>query len=842
MRIGIGSGIGVGDESKSVAGFGIISGPTPTPSNVADYVVANDAEWDALFAQTPAEILDGNSGAIIEIQGDNFTPRTIANKAFSSAGDAITLRSADTNAKLPHLRFQGLVTGVHCVGLNVQVLGWPRQSSDCVFFTTGNFDNILLKNCHFRHGYGGSQVAIDPTAQLPEYARPNNVQTATTTPTTHNLTWTDTSADDGEVYLFNRELEDVTVTFPGSNITEVCPAEELTRINGLDPSVDSTFTISTASGTSEVNARAEIGLSYYLAGGIGGGGGAVVGSLRIEGCLFEDLSDAIKAPINPDLYVIDRNTFRRIYQDLINFSPAPDTGRAWITRNIGCIPFSRAGKDEGQNGDARDPHGDFGQVQSDGSGVIEQIRTGGNYIVYHAVRPDVTAQGFFLSDNDNDPSFNNSINVADMMTGGSTRGIDSGESGYSMGDGLVYACTVVNPRDLVGGNSHIGFNTDGGYSLSAINSIAHNFNEPDQSWDRFNCLAISDEDNPAAIFPNAANFLTATNRIEVAAAMTPVGAGVGLGAVAAWAAGVIDFDPAVAAENCIDWSLVPSGPIWPDLDNQAVSAMVEFPPRRIVNPRPSQTVVVGTGVEWRSTAADGATEVQAWTSAAGTIEPGQMIQLRATTAATGTTDTVLDYTLNGMAHSVTIRTALAISEFLEVDTAPSYFVDPVNVPSGTRRIHFKGKFYVPANANWYLFAQESTGCDLRAVSNGDLRLSVEVSGGAKVVDIMDVGLSVPLNQWFEADFDANYDDEEAILSINGQTVTFSFTGSGAAGPQTNRELSFLASSGGGTDAPSGIRCADLEVYLNGALHKAIDNDKAVANVDVWHRGSAFIGS
>jgi len=823
-------------------------GVAPPPPSAADHIITNDAEWDALFALPAGDI----AGDVIEVQGSNFTPRTIANKAFASAGGAITIRSADANAKIPHLRLQGLVTGITCDGLNIQLTGWPCIQPDCLYFATGNYDAITLKNCSFRHGYGAGLANIDTAAQLPEYNRIDNVQTATTTSATHSLTWQDSAADDGEVYFFNRGSEDAYVAVGGSGVTastsnQLCPAGVLTRINGRDPTADTHFAIISASGTSEINARTEIGLGYYLGSGVGGAGGTTFGSLRIEGCTFTDLADGFKPPFQVGTFIFDRNVFRRVYQDLVNFSPIAETGRAWITRNQFTIPFSKAGIAENLDGDARDPHGDLGQVQSNGAGVIRKIRTGGNYLVPDPVRTGTSAQGWFFSDNDHDPSFDGTIHVADMLVAGSPNGISSGESGFPLGDFMAYAVTAVDPRDTdaTSGAPSIRLETDGNYTVSVLSSISHAISAVDAAFDVSSSTELYDEADPNAIFPNAGDFLSATDRASLAAAMSAAGSAVGQGAAAAWAAGVIDFSSAVTAENCIDWSLVPSAPNWSDLSNQAASSQVELPLRRILNPRASQSVSVGAGVEWRSTQADGTTEVQGWASSAGTIEPDQMIQIRGTTASSGLTDTVLNYALNGIAQTVTLSTGLVVLESLKVEAAPSYFSDPANLPSGTRVIEFEGKFWVPTRKRWIIFGQSSTGCDLRAESSGELSLIVEAASptGQKVVSQSGIGVTWPTGEWFYAKLRADYDAQQVTATINDQSVVFPFNPQNTSGPQLNRKLAMLAIHGStpANFAPDGTRVADLQVSLDGVVRKLISNDPAIANADPWRRGNEFTG-
>jgi len=60
--------------------------------------------------------------------------------------------------------------------------GWPKSHNACVVFGTGTFGKLrFLNGTTFRHGYGGGLTDFDTDADLPEYERIDNVETATTT-------------------------------------------------------------------------------------------------------------------------------------------------------------------------------------------------------------------------------------------------------------------------------------------------------------------------------------------------------------------------------------------------------------------------------------------------------------------------------------------------------------------------------------------------------------------------------------------------------------------------------------------------------------------------------------
>lgn len=138
--------------------------PTVQEIIPADHIVANDAEWDALFGQSTATI----DGAVIDVSGSNFTQRTISNHEFVQG---ITLRSADASSSIPSLLLVHPVNNVTCNSLNLQMTGWPADYPQIVrWSTSGTYSGIRFVNCLFRHGYGASLTDFDMTADLAEYS------------------------------------------------------------------------------------------------------------------------------------------------------------------------------------------------------------------------------------------------------------------------------------------------------------------------------------------------------------------------------------------------------------------------------------------------------------------------------------------------------------------------------------------------------------------------------------------------------------------------------------------------------------------------------------------------
>lgn len=173
-----------------------------------------------------------------------------------------------------------------------------------------------------------------------------------------------------------------------------------------------------------------------------------------------------------------------------------------------------------------------------------------------------------------------------------------------------------------------------------------------------------------------------------------------------------------------------------------------------------------------------------------------------------------------------------------------YFVNTSNVPSGTTRLRFTGKVYLPSlpGSAYSIFSQESNGCDLDILSSGLLRVCVEDSAGTKVVNFVTLssGPTLAINTWHDLVFDVDHTAQTATVTVNGGTpIVTNFGTAGTGTFQSSREVSFLAQSVGGQACPSGTRAADLAVEKNGAAYKTISNNAATANADSWQQGTDF---
>lgn len=807
----------------------------------ADFVVTSNAEWDAVFARSAAEL----SGKIVEIQGNDFDEVVIDDRDMVAAGAPLVIRSADSGSALQALRLDGVTRGIDFSGLNIQMRGWPANYRACVTFNKGTFGTLRFTDgTRFRHGYGAQLTDIDTAADLPEYERIDNVRTAIASSATYALSWKDASATTGQIEFFNRGTETVHVAVGGAGVTAstgattVAPGTKL-RLSSLNPTSDTHFAIISATGTSEVNARAEIGLAHYLAYPFATSGAGTLEDIEIVGCAFEDLAHGVKGLTSPtDVLVMD-NDFSRIYQDIITVTPAVG-GEARILRNFYEVPFSRSGIAENLHGDAGDPHGDAFQMFDNGVNVIGPVYFAGNVPRIGELRLGAKSQGVHVSDNDHDPSYTDIYVIASAFIGGAGNALTIGWGDYPIRDVFAYGITIVDRADRENLAPAPRVFSNGVGTCYFGNLVTPRFLDEDHPVERDNVVLLSDAESIPAVLPNFDDLAGAVTRAQVQTALATAAEGTGFGFSASMDA--IDWttgDP----DSVILWENMPSGAHWNAVGQLSPSAVTELPLRKIMNRRANQGVVPGAGVEWRSVDTDGGTELQAWTFANGTIEPGQYIQIRATSAA-GSLDTVtVGITINGFAQSVELTTGLSSAESLAVPAAATYLVDPSNVPAGTTRITFRGKLYFPAHVPQSAkpFSQFAQGVELITRDDGSLQASVEDGTGAKMLNgatIAPAGTIAP-DEWFNYEYDVDQVSRVAILTVNGAQYTLPFAATGNGLFQSNRTVAFLATSSGASSVPTGTRAADLSVDFNGVLHKAISNNAATANADPWKQGWDF---
>jgi hypothetical protein len=225
-----------------------------------------------------------------------------------------------------------------------------------------------------------------------------------------------------------------------------------------------------------------------------------------------------------------------------------------------------------------------------------------------------------------------------------------------------------------------------------------------------------------------------------------------------------------------------------------------------------------------------------------------------TATTTGTFDIDLTEALDDSANSERLsELSLEVtappppSAYLVMGATAGRMRDPSNVPAGTNRITFRGKWYWPTGTlaiNQKIFSILSLGGDLETHLNNDFRIAVEDGTNAAVIPGSTYagfeGLAE--NQWFDIVFDIDQVAQQVTLTINGAEYVIPFAIAGNGLFQTSRPVGFFAVSNGTNPVAAGVRGADLSVEFNGVLHKAISNDPAIANADAWKVGGDFGGA
>lgn len=808
----------------------------------ADFIVTSDAEWNAVFANSAAAL----AGKIIEIRGSNFTRRTIANKDMIAAGAQLTIRCADSAAQLPAIIFNGIVRGIDFSGLNLQMTGWPRDYGACITFNNGTFDKLrFINGCTFRHGYGPSLAPIPTGSELPEYERISHVQTATTTSTTYPLTWKDTAISGGMIEFFNRGTQTVRVAVGGAGVvattaSTACAGGQRVRITGISPATATHFAVMSTSGSSEVNARTEQGIGAYLADTFASSGAANIEDLEFRNCLFRDFSNAMKNIFKPQSLIVMDCDFDRIYQDIIAAGPRPG-GVAYFLRNVESLPFARSGIPEQWNGDAGDPHGDQYQMFSDSQGTIGPIFYAGNRIRPGALRSDATSQGVLVADNGVVPSYSGLYFISTMFIGGAPIGIALGSTSFPVADSMIYGASVFDYRNPASTLPRVGINATPDGSVYVGKTITADFAVSAGTAVSEDVLLLRNLAAPAAVFPNLATLQTAADRAEIETALTSAAEGAGLGAVATRDA--VDWetnDPS----SVIRWENLPSGVHWPREIQQPLDTTIVLPLRKVLNRRPGQSVSVAPGTQWRKLDTDKTTELLDWTSAPGTIEPDQFIQIRRTSSDEGGQTVTASVAINGFTQNVDIITANIPGVYLVQAATPGRYIDPVNLAAGTTRITCRGKFFWPNGTmgnGQKPWALAGLSCDLETLTNG-WRVSVRDGTGASMyvgAPHRHVGSLVP-EQWLEIELDVDHAAAHAVLTINGISQTYPFDNPTNGVFLSNARLGLIGAPNLGNNLPGGVRFANLSVDVNGVRYKTFSNAAATANADPWKQGSDFI--
>jgi hypothetical protein len=429
------------------------------------------------------------------------------------------------------------------------------------------------------------------------------------------------------------------------------------------------------------------------------------------------------------------------------------------------------------------------------------------------------------------------------LVAGSQNGQSWGDATGNVKNGYIYGTTLIDADDLATGSHSVRMfaSTNPGDGIVLEKSIVCTIIESAGRVYAENTLVLDDASDPTAVFPDIADLATATNRPEIELALTTAGEGLNLGAVAtANAVDWVTIDPTAI----ILWENIPSGIAWDDVTQATISTVYEFPVRRIMNRRSEQTVVPGSGVEWRSLDTDGSTVVQDWTSSSGTIEPDQYIQKRVTTASTAITDVTAVVTINGFDVSSVVTTEITLQDSFRMNGA--CFFDPSNLPASTSVLEFEAaiKFNsVPAAAG-YIFALEASG-RLEVTTVEQLRVAAIRDSAATI--IFSLGTASVTPEWpailnFKIDLPNNL----ATFSYNDVVVDEFVLSANTGLLPSNREIAFGCIGNAATSKLAND--TDVEYFKvwrttsgTRTLHKEISvaalGSIAAINADPWISGT-----
>ena len=800
----------------------------------ADHIVCNDAQWAAVAAMSASAL----SGKIVEIQGSAFAAQLVmAAKAMTAP---LTIRGAAGNL-VPSLKFTAMQK-LTVRDLNLQMPGWPASYGGCLEFFGANAD-IKIDGVCFRHGYGPGQIDLTPAVieAAPEILRTDNLITATSTPTRIAVVKSPADGPNWWIEFFNRGSNAVYVR-GGDGAVVAGPADTLVAAGGyvrLSASHSHVAVLAVA-GSSLCNARAEVGLSSYVADAFNCDGGTTIQNLEIVNCSFDSVGNGVKAMSNLITGRLDiwKNRFALVYMDLISVGQAHQDCTTSILLNSGMTPSARSGIAENLTGDARDPHGDLHQ-----SYYNPNLRsTGGWYIAGNVYWPSgrvgATAQGNFISDNDG--GYENVTSIANILSGGAGRGIsvgDSGQaaSGYVYGDGDI----CINPASAASGSSIYIYGATG-LNNSVQRSIAAGFPLPATALLAGNITLGAANTGIFANWPGAAS---ATSKQQMMAALTT---GQGVGAADLYAQ-LID-EGASSPDGVIRWANTRPGLSWPIVSDQPAGMPYSSPLRRVLGGGSGMAISAFPGTQMQiSSDAVGAVILTPWSALPGQVSRGQFVQVRGTTAAFAGGDAGLGVTISGITHPAQVTTEEAYFTL----AADMGFADPAltSFSPGTPALTLLFKLRDPALAGFTLFQilHRNTSLDVVNVTGGgDLR-SLITDGANLVVKPQAVVAAnvIQANTVHEILYSMDLGTRVARLWVDGIPVaTTALTANSGLFGSTQSRLHLLQSTSGGSRFSGQVfrvkvwKDIAIEVPIppTSVPFKELTGSALAANADLWRQG------
>lgn len=830
-------GYNLSTRGMLLLGYGLAAGQIVTPPDLADYIATNNAELAAIFALGNAT-LDGKT---IELDG-TFTPVSIPSLVFTTP---TTIRGAAGNL-LHGIDHTGNCTNVIFRDLNVQVQGWPRARTSCIHFNLHLYTSCKWINCDLSHGYGPTLAPIDTSAVLPEYQRILHSGSAGTAGASQALTWPALTGDFGWIEFWNDSAEPLYVKV-STNAVDTATASDITvgpnqryspRITNL-PSTATHIHVSASATTVNWRCTTEKGLANWLANAFDSGGTSRLLNCQFIGCHLHDLSNAFKfwpAPAANSTLVWMDNRTSRIYQDILAKGYPQEPGTHLMTlRNTWCQPFCLSGIDN-LLGDAQDPHGDLWQFF--GGNTWGRITSAGNRTVRGNLRAGAGNQGahFWAGGN-----FRDSAIINDQGFLNSNNGITVGGPSE---DTFVFGSTILNPESPIGTNGgRVNIDTangsDGYFAKCMVNSDLTGARTVKTG------NVILQGGTITTRMPNFANALTATDRAGLDAAMAAAPAYAGAGA--ADNAHVIDWlttDP----NAVIKWDQLPTGLDWPDTVFLAPSTLVTTQIRKVLVGPAVSTITAEPGTEYRITSdRAGTVVVTDWTSAAGTVNRGQYVQLRGMSSPNSLEAVNLGVTVNGFLTQASMRTRLADpAAFFTVAGAGPAFSNSGTIGGSRDKIAVRLVLRRTANpaAAETLYSHNGTDVVFEVLNNGSFRTVVKDNFGATILSnvVLSATNALPLNVWSEIIWQVDLTNLRMLLRVNGVLLYDQAIPANSGFFNGSRYPIFLAKSTGGTSQWSAGNFAELQMWFDASLdgfapagtpYKSIIGDAATVNADPW---------
>lgn len=663
-----------------------------------DYIITNDAGW----ASIPAPLLA--NGGRIGVEPGTYTAKTI------TATPSARLTFAGTNPSNKPV-IDRMVLG-NCSNITLEDLSprcsaWANNDQTAAgLLVSGTVNGLIARRLDIRGNYRGSYADVDVVNTLPEYAC---IAADVTGDAITSLEIT--SAFVGDL------MADGTYNLDFSPAGGTGAAATFTVSGGNIVSTNLTAGGSGYNQNSHRTRRAiwagQRRLLDWMPWGVRGiSGGNLVGAI-FEDCSIKNVTNAIKPATATGGITIIGCDFERVYMDYMSFGITHPTAPFPVTImfNTGRLPFSVSQKDAG------DPHSDWVQFYADDIGTTGQITTQDwdNINIIGNIFQDGTCRGAIQG-----------MIIADMPSGVSYAGtkiVGNHIASKTMGIGI----TLVNPKDAyVYGNSIIRHdhtdavnntgivkitvpgvqdNPGGGYYAYGRSLVGNNISEliettgwgpPEISVSRFpnTNLGLRGATNAyTAVFanPSAARDTVA----EITAAYTPIGAHVGRGAFGI--SSIINHSTRTYTP-----SNEPSYIEFSDLTGQSLSTLVTSEWSRVLGGVNGRAITISGG-EY-SIASDAAgTGATAFTSSAGTVNPGQFVRIRRTTSASNGATSSVTLTIGTETFDWSVTTIA--TPYVAVDnggTARSV-VSPVSSETGIRKlvVAFRAKpDSLATGANW----------------------------------------------------------------------------------------------------------------------------------------------